>query len=125
MATDRIEEPTDSAPLDARELGYLRSKLSAAAPKRSLVTGLAPVAIGLTVVIFAPELHGFWSLLGFGVLLALSIYNDQVSLREDLSAGVKLWRDGRAEAIWMRDDGESWPPSYRIRISLDMDPDCR
>lgn len=119
----------DSTPLDARELDYLRSQMSAIPPRMILTGGLMAVAIGSAMVIAAPELHETWSLFGFSVLFliglafTLSIYNDQRALRADVAGGIKLWRNGRVHAMTVSEDSDSGRSNYRVEIAVDPDAD--
>jgi hypothetical protein len=129
MTTRPTQDEIDSAPLDSRELDYLRSQVSAMPPRLSLIGGLIAVAVGLAMVIASPELHDYWSLFGFGVvfliglLMTLSIYNDQQALRADLAGGVKLWRDGYVHALWTSEDSDSGRTHYSVEIAVDPSPD--
>lgn len=119
--------PADSAPLDARERDFLRAKQSRLAPWLLWSSTAFAVACFVPAFYFEPEMRGFWAVagvalaIGFMLLLAFGESFDQSNLGEDLSAGVKLWREGRLTGAMERDDGESWPPIYCIYIALDGD----
>jgi len=117
--------PIDSAPLDARELDQLRSRMSAIPPRMILTGGTMAVVAGAGMVIASPELHEGWSLFAFGamfliaLLFTLPIYNDQRALRADVAGGIKLWRDGRVQAMTVSEDSDSGRSHYRIEIAID------
>lgn len=127
-ATDNTNA-ADSAPLDARELDYLRSQMSAIPPRMILTGGVMAVATGSAMVIAAPELHEGWSLFAFGALFliglafTLSIYNDQRALRADVAGGIKLWRNGRVHAMAVSEDSDSGRSNYRVEIAIDQASD--
>lgn len=129
MSANRIDDSTDHAPLDTRERDYLRSRLAPTPPALQLAGGLGAVAVCVGMVIASPELHGFWSMFGFGVLavimllFALHLYGEQTSLRADLKQGDKLWRDGRVHELTMREDSESGAVTYRVYIAVDGESD--
>ncbi|MGO4780540.1 hypothetical protein AB4084_34200, partial [Lysobacter sp. 2RAB21] len=68
MAASDSTDDIDSAPLDSRELDYLRSQVSTIPPRLLLIGVLIAVAVGLGIVIASPELHDYGSLFEFGVL---------------------------------------------------------
>ncbi|QWP76270.1 hypothetical protein J5226_22205 [Lysobacter sp. K5869] len=119
--------PADSAPLDQRERDFLRAKQSRGAPWLLWTTTAIAVACFVPAIYFEPEMRGFWPIagialaIGFLALLALSESFDHSNLRDDLAAGVKLWREGTLTGVMKRDDGESWPPIYCIYVALDGD----
>lgn len=111
--------------LDAREREFLRAKQSHAAP-RTLWSGVATALVCLALALYhEPDFRSFWPIfgmlvaIGFMALLASSESLDQNNLRDDLAAGVKLWREGVLTGVMERDDGESWPPIYCLYIALD------
>lgn len=119
--------PADGAPLDAREREFLRARQSRGAPWLLWSSTALAVAGFVPAIYFEPEMRGFWPIagitlaIGFMALLASSESFDQSNLRDDLGAGIKLWREGMLTGVMERDDGESWPPTYCIYIALDGD----
>ena len=116
----------ERAPLDPRELDYLRARQTLRWPPSVFFSmPLSCLALCITAFAFEPEMRQWWvfAMVGaatlFLFLWAASIYDDEVALREDVAAGIKLWRDGRIDGVMIRDDGESWPPLYRLYIAVD------
>lgn len=126
-ATAPAPAPADGVPLDERERAFLRAKQSTAAPRALWSSVVFGVVCFVPAIIFEPDFRNIWLIggicvaLGFMALLAASESYDQSSLRDDLAAGVKLWREGVLTGVMERDDGESWPPIYCIYIALDGD----
>ena len=127
MSANRIDDSTDHAPLDTRERDYLRSRLAPTPPALQLAGGLGAVAVCVGMVIASPELHGFWSVFGFGVLavimllFALHLYGEQTALRADLQRGVKRWSEGRVHDRTQTEDSESGAVRYRVYVAVDGD----
>ncbi|QWP76271.1 hypothetical protein J5226_22210 [Lysobacter sp. K5869] len=123
------ESPRADAPLDAREREYLRSKQIEVWPQASFAINAALFVSMLVVLIRSDEAFSPWAWFGFGALmlialgLSYTICRDQLDLRADLAAGVKRWREGTVARMWSHDDGESWPPGYRIEIAFDPGDD--
>lgn len=117
------------APLDAREREYLRSKQTEAQPRASFAITAAMVASALVGLLACGHSFSPWAWFGFGVAmlaglgLSYAACRNELDLRDDLAAGVKRWSEGRVERMWSHDDGESWPPGYRIEIAFDGDED--
>ncbi|MBX9402245.1 hypothetical protein K4L06_13100 [Lysobacter sp. BMK333-48F3] len=116
----------ERAPLDPREREYLRSKQELRWPASVFFSmPLGCLACFVPGFVFEPEMRQWWvfAMVGAATLFlfvfALSIYYDEMSLREDVAAGVKLWREGRIDGVTVHDDGETWPPIYRLYIAFD------
>jgi len=122
-----VPAPADGVPLDARERAFLQAKQSREAPRVLWSCVAFGVVCFVPAIVFDPDFRNFWAIagiavaLGFMALLAASESYDQSSLRDDLAAGIKLWREGVLTGVMERDDGESWPPIYCIYIAFDGD----
>ncbi|RDZ29153.1 hypothetical protein [Lysobacter silvisoli] len=129
MSANRIDDDAGHTTLDARERSYLRTRLSSTPPILQLADGLIAVAVCIGMVVASPELHGFWSIFGFGVmalimlLFALHLHGEQTALRADLEQGVKRWREGRIHDRTQTEDSESGAVGYRVYVAIDGDPD--
>lgn len=125
--TDAADPRRADAPLDARERDYLRSKQTEFWPQASFAINAALIVTVLVALIRSEEAFSPWAWFGFGVTmlvglgLSYTICRNELDLRADLAAGVKRWGEGTVERMWSHDDGESWPPSYRIEIAFDAD----
>ncbi|MEI2454384.1 hypothetical protein [Lysobacter firmicutimachus] len=116
----------ERAPLDPRELDYLRAKQILRWPPSVFFSmPLASLACFVPGFVFEPEMRQWWVFVlvgaatAFLLVWALAIYDDEMALREDVATGVKLWRDGRIDGVMIREDGETWPPIYRLYIAID------
>lgn len=113
--------------LDPRERAFLRAKQSREAPRVLWSCVVLGVVCFAPAFVFEPEFRNVWAIagvslaIGFMALLAWSESLDQSNLRDDLAAGVKLWREGELTGVMRRDDGENWPPIYCLYIALDGD----
>ncbi|QCW25596.1 hypothetical protein FE772_07880 [Lysobacter enzymogenes] len=117
----------DAQALDARERDFLRAKQSSEAPRVLWSCVALGVVCFVPAIVFDPDFRNVWAIagisaaIGFMALLAWSESLDQSNLRDDLAAGIKLWREGVLTGVMERDDGESWPPIYCLYIALDGD----
>lgn len=115
------------APLDARERAYLRSKQTESWPRASFAITAAMVVSVLAGLILSERTFSPWAWFGFGVAmlaglgLSYAACRNELDVRADLATGVKRWGEGKVERMWSHDDGESWPPGYRIEIAFDGD----
>ena len=109
-------------PLDERDIGLLRSQRMSSTTLRLDV--VFAVAFLVYLIVEHPGFFSFWTAIGFGilvlvmVLLTLHVNDEQRSLRKDLETGMKVYRDGRINAVYTLEDGES-SPNYRIVVVVD------
>lgn len=127
MSMHRTDDADGHAALGARERDYLRSRLSPTSPALQLAGGMTVAAACIGLVVASPELHGFWSMFGFGgialvmLLFALHLYGEQTALRADLQRGVKRWSEGRVHDRTRAEDSESGGVRYRVQVAVDGD----
>lgn len=79
----------------------------------------------LPVLIRSAEPVSPWAWFGFGTVTMIAlgfsyaICRNELDLRAGIAAGVKRWGEGTVTRMSSHDDGESWPPGYRIEIAFD------
>lgn len=115
------------APLDDREIRLLRSRRPGLLLLLMLAVDAMMIAGAVVMIFDDPDFLMSWVMIAMVpmvvvlALITLHAEDEWRSLRKDLEASVKVYRDGRISSVSMHDDGES-SPTYRIGVVFD-DPE--